>query len=149
MLWIVTSTSCYNYGSYATKICILCFSFTSFFVRKIFSCSKLMMLNNFVIYCFLVSCTVFVIKTLTQNFVARLRRKWFHCVAQDHFTVPRPHFYDFSSFYLEIVGVATHCSGNTVYASLFIGKFIEKTLENQSFFFFTVYIYFFNGIYRR
>ena len=41
------------------------------FVHKIFSCSKSMMLNKFVIDFFPISCTVFEIKTLTQNFSAR------------------------------------------------------------------------------
>ena len=91
------------------------------FVRKMFSCSKSMMLNNFVIDFFLVSCTVFEIKTLTQNFTARWRCKWFHCVvAHGHFTIPRHQFYDYSFFRLEIIGVATDFSGHTVYIYIYI-----------------------------
>ena len=85
------------------------------FVRKMFFCSKSIMLNNFVIVIFLVSCTVFEIKTLTQNFAARWRCEWFHCVAHDHFTILKHHFHDYSSFRLEIIGVATDFSGHTVY----------------------------------
>ena len=84
------------------------------FVRKIFSCSKSMMLNKFVIDFFPVTQTIFEIKMLTLNFAARWCCKWFHCVAHGHFTRPRHHFYDYSSFHLEIIGVATDFSGHIV-----------------------------------
>ena len=85
------------------------------FVHKMFTCSKSMMLNNFVIDFFPVSCTVFEIKTLTQNFDTGKHCKWFHCLAHGHFTIPRHHFYKYSSFRLEIIRVAMDLSGHTVY----------------------------------
>ena len=85
------------------------------FVCKMLSCSKSMMLNKFVIDFFPVTHTIFEIKTLTRNFAARWCCKWFHCVAHGHFTRPRHHFYDYSSFHLEIVEVATNFSGHIVY----------------------------------
>ena len=88
------------------------------FVHKIFSCSKSMMLNKFVIDFFSVSQIVFEIKTLTQNFSARWSCKWFHCVAHGHFTRFRHHFYDCISFRLEIIGVAMDLSRHTVYCSV-------------------------------
>ena len=84
------------------------------FVRKVFSCSKRMMLNNFVIDFFPIPYTAFEIKTLTQNFAARWRCKGFHCVARGHFTIHRYHFYDYSSFRSEIIGVATDFGRYTV-----------------------------------
>ena len=85
------------------------------FVRKIFSCSKSMKLNKFVTDFCLVSRTIFEIKTLTQNFSGRWSWKRFHCVAHGHITRPKHHFYDYSFFRLEIIGVATDISEHTVY----------------------------------
>ena len=97
-----------------TNMCFVLF-ICVIFVRKIFSCSKLMMLNNFDNDFFPLSCTVFELKTLTQNFAARWRCKGFHCVAHGHFTMPRYHFHDDSSFRSKIFGVATDFRGHTEY----------------------------------
>ena len=74
------------------------------FVLKMFSCSKTIMLNKFVIHLFPISCIIFEIKTLTQNFAARWHCKRFQCVAHGHFTLTRHYFYNYSSFLLEIKG---------------------------------------------
>ncbi|GBN74735.1 hypothetical protein AVEN_261084-1 [Araneus ventricosus] len=60
-------------------------------------CNKSMMLNNFVMDIFPVFCTVFEIRTLTPNFAARWRCKRFPCVTHGNFTIPIPHFYEYSS----------------------------------------------------
>ena len=96
------------------KYAFCAFHFCQFCAQDVF-CIKSIMLNNFVIHLFPASCTFFEIETLTQNFAARLRSKWFHCVAHVHLSIPRHHFYDYSCFHLEIVGVATDFSGHTVY----------------------------------
>ena len=98
-----------------------------------------MMLNKFVIDFFLVCRTIFEIKTLVQNFAARWRCKWFHCVAHDHFTIPRYHFYSYIAFRLEIIGVATDFSGHTVFkhvntiikAGYFIKILAKKKKEKE------------------
>ena len=68
---------------------------------------KLMLLNKFIVAFFLVSHNILEIKTLTQNFATRWCCKWFHCVVHDHFAIPKHLFYDYSSFCLEMIVVAT------------------------------------------
>ena len=94
------------------------------FVGKIFFsfCSISMKLNKIIIGFFPVSRTIFVIKTLSQKFATRWCCKWFHCVAHGHFTILGHKFYNYSSFHLEIIGVATDFSGHTIY-NLFILKY--------------------------
>ena len=74
-----------------------------------------MMLNKFVTDFFPVSRIVLEIKTLTVNFSARWSCKWFHCVTHRQFTRPKHHFYDYSSFRFEIIGLVTYFSGHTIY----------------------------------
>ena len=85
------------------------------FVRKIFFCNKSMMLNNFIIDFFPVSCTVFEIKTVTPNLATRWRCQWFPCIAHGNFTIPRSNFDDYSSCRSEIIRVTTDLNGHTVY----------------------------------
>ena len=86
------------------------------FVCKIFFCNKSMMLNNFIIDFFPVSCTVFEIKTVTPNLATRWYCQWFPCIAHGNFTIPRPNFYDYSSCRYEIIGVTTDFNGHTVFS---------------------------------
>ena len=74
------------------------------FVRKIFFCNILMMLNNFMIDFFPVSCTVFEIKTVTPNFATRWCCQLFPCIAHGNFTIPRPNFYDLALAVQKLLG---------------------------------------------
>ncbi|GBM22750.1 hypothetical protein AVEN_81504-1 [Araneus ventricosus] len=46
------------------------------------------------------------------------RCKRFPCLEHGNFTIPRPHFYDYSSCRSEIIGVTTDFRGHTVYRFL-------------------------------
>ena len=105
-----------NYGRCATKMCILCFSFTSFLCARYFLVVNRWCWISLSLTFFPVSRIVFEVKTLTQNFSAR----WFYCVAHGLFTRPRHHFYDYSSFCLEIIRVAKDFSTHTVYILVFV-----------------------------
>ena len=77
--------------------------------------TKPMLLINFVIDFFTVSCAVFEIKTVTPNLVTRWRCNRFPWIAHGNFTIPRPNFFDYSSCRSEIIGVTTDFSRHTVY----------------------------------
>ena len=82
--------------------------------------TKSMMLYNFVNHFFSLSCFVFEIGMLTPQFSTRWRRRWFHSIAHSYFTIPRHHFYEYSSSRSEVKRVARDFSGHTVYLYAYI-----------------------------
>ncbi|GBO23370.1 hypothetical protein AVEN_207565-1 [Araneus ventricosus] len=107
----------YNFGSCEPDKYVFNAFYFSITVRKVSSVTKSMMLNN----CDLLPVyrTVFEIRRLTLNFAARWCCKRFPCVGHVNFTIPRPHFYDYSSCLSEIIDVTTDFSGDTVYTGCF------------------------------
>ena len=94
----------------SNKCIFSAFHLQYFCAQDIFFCNKSMMLNNFIIDFFPVSCTVFEVKIVTPNLATRWRCQWFPCIEHGNFTIPRPNFYDYSSCSSEIIGVTTDFS---------------------------------------
>lgn len=76
--------------------------------------TKLMMRYIFVILRFPISRTFFKVGTL-PSFCARWRCKWSYHVVHRHFTIPRHHYFDYSSSPSTVKRAGMNVSGHPVY----------------------------------
>ena len=98
--------------------------------RKVSFLTKSMMLNNFVIGFFFRTSYCFWDKKANSKCIRQVVLHVFFCVAHNNFTIPRPHFYDYSSCRWEIIWMVTNFSGQPVYLFIYLAQIFNRSWNN-------------------